>query len=111
MDDPRRLTRSGHTRQKAHPLLPRVFDQHKLMCVERRTRQPITRDMIDFMMYLDQHAASVGTASWTNSWSAHCNWMILGLFTASTDKRITALTETVPKVHAATDQVNSQGPL
>jgi hypothetical protein len=61
MDDPRRITRSGHTRQKAHPILSRVLDEHKLMYVERRTRQPITLHMIDIMMYLDQHSSSVGT--------------------------------------------------
>jgi hypothetical protein len=37
--------------------------------------------MIDIMMHLDQHASSVGTAGWTTSWSAHCDWMILGVFT------------------------------
>jgi hypothetical protein len=51
-----------HTRQKAHPLLPRVLDQHKLMYVKRRTWQPLTRDMIDIMIYLDQHTSSVGTS-------------------------------------------------
>jgi hypothetical protein len=67
MDDPICLTRSRHTHQKAQPLLSRVLDQHKLMCVERHTQQPITRGMIDIMMYLDQHTSSVGTAGWTTS--------------------------------------------
>jgi hypothetical protein len=82
MDDPRHLMRSGHTHKKEHTLLFHVLDRHKLMCIERRTRQPITREMIDIMMYLDQHASYVGTAGWTTSWLAHCNWMILGLFTS-----------------------------
>jgi hypothetical protein len=81
MDDPRRLTRSGHARQKAHPLLLRVLDRHKLACVERRTWQPITRDMIYIMMYLDHQASSVGTVGWTTSWPVHCDWVIFGLFT------------------------------
>jgi hypothetical protein len=38
-------------------------------------------DMIDIMMHLDQHASSVGTPGWTIIWPAHCDWMILGLFT------------------------------
>jgi hypothetical protein len=37
--------------------------------------------MIVIMMYLDQHASSIGTSGWTTSWPAHCDWMILGLFT------------------------------
>jgi hypothetical protein len=80
MDDPRGLTRSGHTRQKSHPILSRVLNHHKHMCFERRTRQPITRDMIDIMMYLEQRASSAGTAGWTASWPSHCDWMSLGLF-------------------------------
>jgi hypothetical protein len=52
MDDPSRLTRSGQPRQKSHPLLACILDQHKLMCVEPRMRQPITRDKIDIMMWL-----------------------------------------------------------
>jgi hypothetical protein len=51
------------------------------MCVERRTRRHITHDMIDIMMYLDQHASSLGTVRWTISRPAHCDWMIVGVFT------------------------------
>jgi hypothetical protein len=51
------------------------------MCVERRTRQLITRDMIDIMMHLNHHTSFAGTYGWTTSWPAHCDWMILGLFT------------------------------
>jgi hypothetical protein len=73
MDNPRNLMHSGHTNQKAHPLLSRVLNQHELMCAERRTQQPITRNMIDIMMHLGQHSSSVGTAGWTTSWLAHCD--------------------------------------
>jgi hypothetical protein len=81
MDNPIRLTRSGQPHQKLHPDLVRVLNQHKLICVERHTRQPITRGMIDIMMYLDNHASSTGDFGWAISWSNHCDWMILGLFT------------------------------
>jgi hypothetical protein len=43
------------------------------MCVKRRTHQPITQNMIDIMMYLNNHASSVGDFG--------CDLMILGLFT------------------------------
>jgi hypothetical protein len=66
---------------KTTPLLARVPDQHKLMCVERSTLQPITRDLVNIMMHLDHHASSVGDFGWNTSWIAHCDWMILGLFT------------------------------
>jgi hypothetical protein len=51
------------------------------MCVERCTCQPITRDMIDIMLPFDHHTSSTGNFGWTTSWPAHCDWMILGLFT------------------------------
>jgi hypothetical protein len=82
MDDPRQLTQSGNTRQKAHPPLSRVLDQHKLMCIERRTGHPITHEIINIIMHLHQHTSSVGTTGWTTSWLAHFDWMILGLFTS-----------------------------
>jgi hypothetical protein len=51
------------------------------MCVERLTKQPITHDMIDIMLHIDKHASSVCTVGCTASWPAHCDWMILGVFT------------------------------
>jgi hypothetical protein len=87
MDDPRRLTRLGQPHQKSHPLITRVREQHKLVCIKQRhTHKPIMRDMIGIMIYLYSHASSTGDFGWTTSWSAHCNWMILGIFIGEYDK-------------------------
>jgi hypothetical protein len=45
--------------RKLHPLLAQVLEQHKLMCVKRSTRQPITQDMIDIIpLRMDHQLAS-----------------------------------------------------
>jgi hypothetical protein len=44
-------------------------------------RHPITREMIDIMMWLNNHTSSMDAFRWTTSWPTHCDWMILGLFT------------------------------
>jgi hypothetical protein len=80
MDDPRRLTRSVHSRQKPHLLLARFIDQHTIMRVERRTHQPITQDIIDSILWINNCASSTDAFGWTISWPDHYDWMILGFF-------------------------------
>jgi hypothetical protein len=81
MDDPRRLTRPGQPRQNPHPPLACVIDHHKLMCLKHRMRHPITSDMIDIMLWIDNHAPSTDAFEWITSRPVRYNWMILGFIT------------------------------
>jgi hypothetical protein len=81
MDNPTYLTRSRQPHPQPHPIMAHVLDQHKLTCVEHRTRQPIMCDTIDIMLWLADQSSSSNHSGWTTSWTSCCDRMILSVFT------------------------------